>query len=79
MTVDEDGWPVILDQQGLFLNQLEAFVWELEHAEEYGLPDEEIEFVEEFVDYYYELLTDENRALADEGIYQLPEIEATVP
>ena len=79
MTVDEDGWPVILDQQGLFLNQLEAFVWELEHAEEYGLPEEEIEFVEEFVDYYYELLTDENRALVDEGIYQLPESESVEP
>lgn len=79
MTIDEDGWPVIIDQQGLLLNQLEAFVWEREHAEEYGLSDKEIEFIEEFIASYYDSLTEENKVLADQGIYQLPEAETAQP
>ena len=70
--VDESGEVYIIDLQGVYLNELEAWRWELEHAMENGLSDTEIIEIRNVIDGFYDLLNDENKALADNDIYELP-------
>lgn len=72
---DENGDAQVISEQGIFLNELEAWKWELEHADENELPDEELELIQAGIDHYYTLLTDENKDLADNEVFVLPEVE----
>jgi hypothetical protein len=74
----EAEWQIV-DLQGYRLTELEAWKWELEHADENGLTNEELAQVQAMVDKLYDLLTEENQALADEGIYTLPTPGAETP
>jgi hypothetical protein len=44
----------------------------LEHAKENGLSDTEITEIRNVIDDFYDLLNDENKALADNDVYELP-------
>jgi len=60
------------DDQGIIINEVEAYDWELANASANGLPQSEIEEAQNWRADYYDRLTDENKALADQGIYELP-------
>jgi len=60
------------DDQGIIINEVEAYDWELANASANGLTQPEIEEAQHWRANYYDLLTDENKALADQGIYKLP-------
>lgn len=68
-----------LEDQGVIMNEVEAYDWELTHAAENGLTQPEIEEAQELRDAYYGLLTQDYQALADQGIYTLPLPAAPIP
>ena len=79
LAVDDAGEVYPISEQGYYINELEAWKWESEHAEENGLPEGEIEIIQDAIDSYYNLLTDENKELADRGTYVLPDVEPAAP
>ena len=68
-----------LEEQGIIMNEVEAYDWELQQADENGLTQSEIDEVTQLRSLYYDLLTDENQELADQGIYDLPLPTASTP
>jgi len=61
-----------LEEQGIYMNEVEAYDWELSQAEYHGLSKaEKIEIVQ-LRGLYYSLLSEDNKALADQGFYVLP-------
>jgi hypothetical protein len=79
LIVDEAGDIDTFDEQGWHLNELEAWMWELEHAEQNGLSEDQIQEIQREVDIIYDELTEENRSLADAGIYALPTPQPETP
>jgi hypothetical protein len=68
-----------LEEQGVIMNEVEAYDWELLHADENGLSESETDEVTQLRSMYYDLLTDENQELADRGVYELPLPAAPTP
>jgi hypothetical protein len=60
------------DGQGDIMNEVEAYDWELDNAVANGLSQADLETAQEIRALYYDELTDENKALVDQGIYVLP-------
>lgn len=73
--VDGNGKLYVIDQQGVILQDYEAWKWEFDHADENGLSAEEKEELEYGMGFYYGALSEANRELADKGIYTLPGVE----
>lgn len=67
------------DDQGIIMNEVEAYDWELANAAANGLSAAEIEEVEALRAAYFDLLTEENQELANQGIYVLPLPAAPAP
>jgi hypothetical protein len=68
-----------LEEQGVIMNEVEAYDWELQHADANGLSGSEIEEITLLRSLYYDALTEENQALADQGNYLLPLPAAATP
>ena len=77
--VDENGDPYIIDDQGAYLMDYEAWKWEQDHAAQNNLSADEKAEVDGNVEYYYNQLTPENQALADTGVYVLPDVTPYSP
>jgi hypothetical protein len=68
-----------LEEQGVIMNEVEAYDWELQNAAANGLSQSEIDEITLLRSLYYDALTEENRAVADQGIYTLPLPTAATP
>ena len=68
-----------LEEQGVIMNEVEAYDWELQNAAANGLSQAEIDEITLLRSLYYDVLTAENQALADQGIYNLPLPAAPTP
>jgi len=68
-----------LEEQGVIMNEVEAYDWELQNAGANGLSESEIEEITLLRSLYYDALTEENQALADQAIYALPLPAAATP
>ena len=67
------------DEQGIIMNEVEAYDWELANAAANGLSPAEIEEVQQLRRAYFDLLTDENQELAEQHLYVLPLPSAPIP
>jgi hypothetical protein len=70
-TQDTDG-RLYFGHQGVPMNEVEAYDWELSNTARFGLAQAEIQEVRDRRDEEYYLLTPENQKRVDEGIYTLP-------
>lgn len=68
-----------LEEQGVIMNEVEAYDWELQNAAANGLSQAELDEITYLRSLYYDALTVDNQALADQGVYTLPLPAAATP
>ncbi len=67
----EDTW--YLGEQGVAINEIEAYDLEIRNAEQNNLTEEQIEELHERRKDWYDMLSDENKERVDDGNYTLPD------
>ncbi|HLF81021.1 MAG TPA: hypothetical protein VI410_04565 [Anaerolineales bacterium] len=72
----DNRWFLEHEEQGFYMNEVEAYAWNLAHAQEFNLTEEEIADLQARYDTYYAVLLPEYQELADQGIYDLPPLDA---
>lgn len=72
----DDRWFLEHEEQGFYMNEVEAYAWNLEHAGEFNMTEAEIADLQARYDTYYGLLLPEYQELVDQGIYDLPPLGA---
>ncbi|MEK9136069.1 MAG: hypothetical protein AAB393_03015, partial [Bacteroidota bacterium] len=71
----DNRWFLEHEEQGYYINEVEAYAWNIEHAEEFGLTEDEIADLRLRYDTYYDLLLPEYQEFVDQGIYDLPPLD----